>query len=72
MLHVIGLAHRAQSRTPGNVETEAQQTFRRCLDQTIRDVHPAFIAEEDSEEAFAERHETSIGREISQAKGLEH
>ena len=72
MLHVIGLAHRAQARTPGDPLTEAQQAFAGCLRRTIEQVRPAFVSEEDSEEALAERHGASIAKEIAGEKGIEH
>lgn len=72
MLHIIGVAHRAQSRRPGTEETQAQQDFFRCLTQTIQDVHPTVVGEEDSEEALAERHEISIAEELADEEGIEH
>ena len=72
MLHVIGLAHRAQARRPGDPLTETQQAFADCLRRNIEQVRPAFIAEEDSEEALAERHGLSIAKEIADEMGIEH
>jgi hypothetical protein len=72
MLHIIGVAHRAQSLTPGAEETEAQQAFTRRLNRIIQEVGPAFIAEQDSEEALAERHATSIAKRIADEKGIDH
>ena len=72
MLHIIGLHHRAQARTPGNELIGAQQAFADCLRRTIEQVRPSFIAEEDSEEALAERHKVSIAKEIADEKGIEH
>lgn len=72
MLHIIGVAHRAQAQRYGAEQTEAQQTFTRCLSDLIQEVHPTFVAEEDSEEALAERNETSISRRIADAQGIEH
>jgi hypothetical protein len=72
MLHIIGVAHRAQARGPGVQGTDAQHAFTRCLDRTIQETQPAFVGEEDSEEALANRRETSIARQVSTARGIEH
>jgi hypothetical protein len=72
MLHVIGLAHRAQAQKREAQLTEAQKAFVDCLRRTIENVRPAFIAEEDSEEALADRHEISIAKEIAGEKRIEH
>jgi hypothetical protein len=72
MLHIIGVAHRAQSRKPDAEETEAQQVFARLLKQIIQDVRPIFVAEEDSEEALANRREVSIAKELSDSARVEH
>jgi hypothetical protein len=72
MLHIIGLAHRAQARRPGNQLTGAQQAFADCMRRTIEQVRPSFIAEENSEEALAEWHQVSIAKEIADEKGIEH
>lgn len=72
MLHIIGLAHRAQARRPEGQLTEAQEAFAGSLRRTIEQVRPVFIAEEDSEEALAERHGVSIAKEIADEKGIEH
>ncbi len=72
MLYIIGVAHRAQARRPGVQETEAQLAFTRRLDRTIQEIQPAFVAEEDSEEALARRGQTSIARQICTARGIEH
>jgi hypothetical protein len=72
MLYLIGLAHRAQSRKPDLETTEAQQAFERCLRRTIEEVRLALIAEEDSEEALADRHEVSIARDIANQNNIEH
>jgi hypothetical protein len=71
MLHVIGLAHRAQAQKQQAQRTEAQKAFANCLRRTIENVRPAFIAEEDSEEALADRHEISIAKEIADENGIE-
>ncbi len=72
MLHIIGLAHRAQVRKPEAEMTEAQRTFACRLRSTIEEVRPVFIAEEESEEHLAERQEVSIAKEIADEKGIEH
>jgi hypothetical protein len=46
MLHVMGLAHRAQATRPEDPLTEAQQPLPDCLRHTIEQARPAFIAEE--------------------------
>lgn len=72
MLHVIGLAHRAQARALEGQLTEAQERFVACIRHTIAEVRPIFIAEEDSEEALAERNETSIAKRIADELAIEH
>ena len=72
MLYIIGLDHCAQARKPGITPTEAQQAFADCLRRTIAQIRPSLIAEEDSEEALAERHEISIAKEIAGETGIKH
>jgi hypothetical protein len=72
MLFIIGIAHRAQARKPNADKTEAQREFTSCVKRTIEKVRPAFIAEEDSAEALAERGEVSIAKEIADGMGIEH
>ena len=72
MLRIIGVAHRAQSHRPGPDATPAQQAFTGCLNRSIHAVPPAFIAEENSEEALAERQETSIAERIADEEEIEH
>jgi hypothetical protein len=72
MLYIIGLDHCAQARKPGITPTKAQQAFADCLRRTIAQVRPSLIAEEDSEEALADRHKISIAQEIAGETGIEH
>jgi hypothetical protein len=72
MLHVLGVSHLAQARKPDVEETEAHKTFSRFLRQVIQDVHPSFIAEEQSEENLANQEKISIPKEISDSEGIEH
>lgn len=72
MLHIIGVAHRAQARKPDAQKTEAQDTFEDCLRTAIDKLKPAFVGEEDSEEALAKRGEVSISKEIAVEKQIEH
>jgi hypothetical protein len=72
MLYIIGLNHCAQARKPGIAPTEAQQAFADCLRRTTAKVRPSLIAEEDSEEALAERGKISIAKEIAEETGVEH
>ena len=48
MMHLIGLAHRAQARCQSE-KTDAQRAFETLLRRTIEVVGPTFIAEEESE-----------------------
>lgn len=64
MLHIIGVAHRAQSRKPDAEKTAAQKAFEGCLQRTITEVHPAFVAEEDNEEFLRDRGEVSISKDV--------
>src|ERR1700680_2858969 len=72
MLHIIGVAHRAQSRSPGAEETPSQRSFTHCLNQTLQTVHPAFVAEEDSQEALDERRQISIAKDICDTTAIAH
>src|SRR5258708_6266900 len=72
MLHIIGLNHRAQARTPGSELTDEQRLLSDCLLRTIEQVSPAFVAEEDSEEALTKRGKVSIAQEIADKKRIEH
>ncbi len=72
MLHLIGLNHRAQARTPGSELTEEQQVFSDYLLRAIEEVRPAFIAEEDSEEALAKRGQVSIAKGIADERRIDH
>jgi hypothetical protein len=72
MLYIIGLAHRAQARPPEGQLSEAQQRFSDRLRRTVEEVRPVFIAEEDSGDALAERHQFSIAKAIADEKRIEH
>lgn len=72
MLHLLGASHFAQARKEGVEETEAQKAFSGFLKQIIQDVHPGFIAEEQSEENLANQEKISIPKEISDSEGIEH
>ena len=49
MLHIIGLDHRVQVRSPEADLNKGQQLFAQCLRATIQKVRPVLIAEEHSE-----------------------
>jgi hypothetical protein len=72
MLHFLGLSHFAQSREPHLEKTEGQKAFTDLLEQTIKRVHPIFVAEEDSAESLAERKRISIAQEVADRAGIEH
>ena len=72
MLYIIGLAHRAQSRKADVAETEAQQSYGNLLRQMIHDVRPVCLAEEDSDEALAERNEVSIAQTVAAENKIQH
>jgi hypothetical protein len=72
MLHILGVSHFAQSRKASAEETEAQREFSRILKHIIRDVHPAFVAEEESEENLRNQEKMSIAKDISDSTGVEH
>ena len=72
MLHLLGVSHFAQARKKEVEETEAQKAFSGFLKQIIQDVHPVFIAEEQSEENLANQGKISIPKEISDSEGIEH
>ena len=72
MLHIIGLDHRVQERSPGADLNEGQQLFAQCLRATIQRVRPVLVAEEHSEEALKDPPppRVSIAKEI--AGTIEH
>jgi hypothetical protein len=72
VLHLLGVSHFAQARKAGAERTEAQEAFSGFLRRIIQDVHPAFIAEEQSEENLANQEIVSIPKEISDSEGIEH
>jgi hypothetical protein len=72
MLHIIGLNHCAQARTPGSELAEEQQVPSDCLIRTMEQVRPAFISEEDSEEARTKRGKVSVAKGIADEKGIDH
>lgn len=72
MLHIIGVAHHAQSQTRGEDRTECQAKFAKTLHAAISRVHPILIAEEDSEEALCCRNGESIARQIAGEHVIEH
>jgi hypothetical protein len=72
MIHLIGLAHRAQSWKPQSERTEAQEAFEHVLRRAIECWRPVLIAEEDSEEALADHQTASIAKEIALQEKIEH
>jgi len=72
MLHIIGLNHSAQSRTPGGVLSEDQETLCDCLCRVITEVRPTLLAEEDSAESLVTRSKVSIVQEVAERFGIEH
>ena len=72
MLHIIGIDHGVQSRGADEGETEAQQTFSRLITQSIQDVHPIFVAEEDSEEHLLDTKKVSIAEQVAHSAGIDH
>ncbi len=72
MLHLIGINHRVQARTPESELTAEQLEFSDCLRRTIEEVGPSLIAEEDSEEALLKRNRISLAKEIADEHGIEH
>ena len=64
MLHIIGVDHCVQSRKLGDDgEDEDQQIFSNVLRQAFKDIHPVFVAEEESEENLHKRERISIVKE---------
>ncbi len=72
MLYIIGVAHRAQAKTPDSQATEAQESFERCLRHTIEEVRPAFIGEEHNEDFLCKGGEVSITYKVAHEKGIQH
>jgi hypothetical protein len=72
MLHIIGVAHRAQARKSQTEKTQAQETFETLLRRTIAVVNPVFIAEEDSEEALSKRGNFPITKEVADETSIKH
>jgi hypothetical protein len=52
MLHIIGLHHSVQVKSPDADLNEGQQAFAQCLQASIQQVKPVVIAEEHSEEVL--------------------
>jgi hypothetical protein len=71
MLHIVGVSHSVQARKKEVEETEAQKAFSGFLKQIIQEVHPVFIAEEQSEENLAGQEKISIPKEIADSEGIE-
>ena len=72
VLYLIGLSHNAQVRKQGSPETDLQEEFAGCLRRSVRTVHPAFIAEEWSDEQVVEQSVVSITKEIADEDGIAH
>jgi hypothetical protein len=72
MLHIIGVSHQVQSRKSDDEESEAHHAFSRLLKQIIQEVHPTFVAEEESEENLLEHQKVSIVKEIADSERVEH
>ena len=69
MFHLIGVAHRIQSRESGQQLNEDQTRLSECLIHLIGEVKLAVIGEEQSQEALGKR--ISIPQEIAQKSGIE-
>jgi hypothetical protein len=72
MLHIIGIDHGVQTRKADEEETEAQQAFSRLLTQSIQDIHPTFIAEEESEQHLLDANKISIAERVAHSAGIKH
>lgn len=70
MIHIIGVAHRAQAVDPGAQSNADQTRVSDVLSQVIQEVHPALVAEEQSQEALGQK--ISIPQRIAQERGIEH
>jgi hypothetical protein len=53
MLYLIGVMHEVQSISVGGEETADHTSYRLCLERTIQEYEPAFIAEEYSDDALS-------------------
>jgi hypothetical protein len=53
MLYLIGVTHEVQSISVGSEETADHTRYRQCLERTIQEYDPAFVAEEYSDDALS-------------------
>jgi hypothetical protein len=72
MLHIIGLHHSVQARSPDADLNEGQQAFAQCLQASIQQVKPVVIAEEHSEEVLKLLGRVSIAKEIAEREHIDH
>ena len=72
MIYLIGLAHRVQAITIGEDKTPGQEDFEKRLRELIQNTRPSFVAEEDSEEALADRSARSIAQIVAAEMVIEH
>ena len=70
MVHLIGVAHRAQIAGPGEQLNQDQKRLSDCLSRVVEQIKLDLIAEEQSAESLGGN--VSIPRRISQEAGIEH
>lgn len=78
MFHLIGVSHRAQMKDKDAEETEFQKDFRACLEQAIKEIRPALVAEELSDYALKKvglakgKEQVSLTKEIADLASVKH
>jgi hypothetical protein len=70
MVHIIGVAHRAQVTSPGTELTEDQKRLSDRLSQLAQEVGATLIAEEQSLEALGNN--VSLSKQTAQNRNIEH
>lgn len=70
MIHLIGVAHRAQSVTPEDQLNESQQRLSNRLSGLVKEVKVELVAEEQSLESLGS--DLSIPQRFAQDAGIEH
>ena len=78
MFYLIGVRHEVQSISVGCEETTDHTAFRLCLEQTIQEYEPAFVAEEYSEDALSmsalrrNRPQEFFTRKVAMSRNVKH
>jgi len=78
MFHLIGVAHRVQSKPKGSDDSEEQKAYRDCLSEAVRRISPVVVGEEFSEHALREAGKAartghvSLTKTVADSLGISH